>query len=187
MPGTCANSWNHSAGEFEYRADARRRTQRQAPWSQRGATEGPTERRRKNKRRTRATQEEHKRAPPNLLAVTSHVPGFGVALGGSALPFCILHSAFCLRLVVAFSPYRSGCLGDPPTPVAGGGQTTSQPPHRPLGVPGSGSGSPLLLRARCTKRSRRMALPGDGREPVSLHLKPGPVKRTSPDLISRQG
>jgi hypothetical protein len=145
------------------------------------------EKQEENKSNTRATQEEHKRPPPNLLAVASHVPGFGVALGSSALPFCVLHSAFCLSLVVAFSPCRSGCLGDPPTPVAGGGQTTSQPPHRPLGVPGSGSGSPLLLRARCTKRSRRMALPGDGREPVSLHLKPGPVKRASPDLISRQG
>jgi hypothetical protein len=41
-------------------------------------------------------------APDAWRAASS---GFGVALGGSAPPFCILHSAFCLRLWMALGGF----------------------------------------------------------------------------------
>ena len=48
-------------------------------------------------------------APPMHLACRWLVTGFGVALGGFARLFCILHSAFCLRLRVAFGGFFPGC------------------------------------------------------------------------------
>ena len=48
-------------------------------------------------------------APPMHLACKWLVGGFGVALGGFARLFCILHSAFCLRLRVAFGGFFPGC------------------------------------------------------------------------------
>jgi hypothetical protein len=43
--------------------------------------------------------------PPKHMACTSQVPRMYLALGDFAPPFCILHSAFCLRLGVALGSH----------------------------------------------------------------------------------
>jgi len=88
-----------------------------------GDATGPPKTRRKHKRSTRATQEEHKRVGPNPLACTWLVPGLCLALGAFAPPFCIHHSSFSLRpgvalralpaissLIIHHSAFPPGCL-----------------------------------------------------------------------------